>query len=142
MSKQRRRRRAQERASHEQFDPELAERAWDGRKQHHADGRAERDRRRGRPADSAVVHGDSVAVPIPAQRRRARDDDDSLTSHAERAWDALLAPAGAALTCGGCCNWRPHSEPGGRGTCDHPASGFSYPYEDTAACPFFEARRR
>ncbi|HLZ70810.1 MAG TPA: hypothetical protein VKV26_12990 [Dehalococcoidia bacterium] len=77
----------------------------------------------------------------PAQPRRSRDDD-SLTPWAERAWDALLAPAAITLTCGGCRNWLPNNEPGGRGSCDHPASGFSYPYEDTAACPFFEARRR
>lgn len=79
--------------------------------------------------------------PPPRPSRRSDDDAGSLTPYAARAWDVLLAPA-AALTCGGCRNWQPHNEPGGRGSCDHPASGFSYPYEDTAACPFYEPRRR
>lgn len=40
--------------------------------------------------------------------------------------------------CGSCRNWRPDDMPGGRGTCDHPGSGFLNPYADTPACPFYD----
>lgn len=104
--------------------------------------RQERDRRRGRPAEPIAAGGQAHTQPPVPPRRRVDDDAGSLTPYAQRAWDQLLAPAAAALTCGGCRNWLPHNEPGGRGSCDHPASGFSYPFEDTAACPFYEPRRR
>ncbi|HZU75256.1 MAG TPA: hypothetical protein VFA70_00725, partial [Dehalococcoidia bacterium] len=48
----------------------------------------------------------------------------------------------AAPCCGDCRNWLNRQEPDGRGECDHPGSGFSYPYRETAACPFFEPRSR
>ena len=140
MSKKRRR--AERRAARVFDDGELEEsdrRA--GRRQ-----RPERDRRRGRPPEPVAAQRTARVQPpgpaAPPPRRRNDDDAGSLTPYAERAWDLLLAPAAPALTCGGCRNWSPHNEPGGRGSCDHPASGFSYPYEDTAACPFYEPRRR
>jgi hypothetical protein len=141
MSKKRRRRSAERRQSREQFAPEFEERTWTGREDRHA-GRRERDRRRGRSPEPVAAQRSTAVEPAPAARRRPRDDIGSLTPLAEHAWDALLAPSRIALTCGGCRNWLAHTEPGGRGSCDHPASGFSYPYEDTPACPFFEARWR
>lgn len=52
-----------------------------------------------------------------------------------------LAPEpAAARTCGDCREWFAHEE-GGRGDCGHPGSGFSFPWSDTPACPFFARRR-
>lgn len=56
---------------------------------------------------------------------------------------ALLAPVDSspvARACGRCRNFRLSDIPGGRGECDHPGSGFMYPYTDTPACPFYQAR--
>lgn len=44
----------------------------------------------------------------------------------------------AAKACGTCRNWLADGMPGGRGSCDHPGSGFLHPYSDTPACPFFD----
>ncbi|HZQ37053.1 MAG TPA: hypothetical protein VFD32_14070 [Dehalococcoidia bacterium] len=142
MSKKRRR--AERRAATVFDDSELDEPDRRGGRRRPNGPRQERDRRRGRPAEPIAVQRSTPVQPAPAPPRRHRSDGDtgSLTPYAERAWDMLLAPAAATLTCGGCRNWQPHTEPGGRGTCDHPASGFSYPYEDTVACPFYEPRRR
>jgi hypothetical protein len=51
------------------------------------------------------------------------------------AWLAASAP-----TCGACRNFSPDDLPGGRGECDHPGSGFMFPYSDTPGCPFFQRR--
>ncbi|MHB8574231.1 MAG: hypothetical protein ACYDCQ_02770 [Dehalococcoidia bacterium] len=57
----------------------------------------------------------------------------------------MLSPASAASvsasTCGSCRNWMSHQDVEGRGTCDHPGSGYTYPYSDTPGCPFFDPRR-
>ncbi len=50
------------------------------------------------------------------------------------------AGAGRSPVCGGCLEWFPDQE-GGRGTCDHPGSGFLKPWSDTPACPFFHAMK-
>lgn len=42
--------------------------------------------------------------------------------------------------CGNCREWF-GEEPGGRGDCAHPGSGFLHPWSDTPACPFFVPRR-
>ncbi len=44
------------------------------------------------------------------------------------------------LVCGSCREWFAH-DTGGRGSCDHPGSGFFAPWSDTAACQFFNPRR-
>jgi hypothetical protein len=49
-------------------------------------------------------------------------------------------PAAVAKVCGRCRNFMLSDVPGGRGECDHPGSGFMYPYTDTPACPFFDGR--
>lgn len=49
-------------------------------------------------------------------------------------------PAPAIPVCGRCRNFLHSDVPGGRGECDHPGSGFMYPYTDTPACPFFSGR--
>lgn len=51
---------------------------------------------------------------------------------------ALPAPVQIAAVCGRCREWFADEE-GGRGTCDHPGSGFLKPWSDTPACPFFHA---
>lgn len=50
-------------------------------------------------------------------------------------WSAVELPR----ACGNCREWFA-DEVGGRGTCDHPGSGFLKPWSDTPACPFFSPR--
>jgi hypothetical protein len=50
-----------------------------------------------------------------------------------------IGPEPLSRTCGHCREWFPDDE-GGRGTCEHPGSGFLRPWFDTEACPFFRSR--
>jgi len=55
--------------------------------------------------------------------------------------DQQPKPAVAA-ECGNCLEWLPPKANvmGGKGTCNHPASGVLAPSSDTAACQFFNTR--
>lgn len=96
-----------------------------------------RDRRTGR-ADPEPRRQGQRTPPKPAPPPAAREPQ---RSPVEAAWARLLTPTASAQTCGACRNWLGHDEPGGRGTCDHPGSGFSFPFSDSPACPFFQSRR-
>jgi len=69
---------------------------------------------------------------------RIRDDDPDIPG--APAWFIATSRREVAKTCGSCRNWFASGTPGGRGVCDHPGSGFMYPYSDTAACPFHDGR--
>ena len=67
----------------------------------------------------------------PEHRRRPVDDEVMVIELRER--------APVATVCGNCREYFP-DEVGGRGTCEHPGSGFLNPWSDTPGCPFFAAR--
>lgn len=70
----------------------------------------------------------------PAARTRSTPGDDTPALPVFPV--SLLPEPAAGPVCGRCREWFA-DEVGGRGTCDHPGSGFLKPWSDTPACPFF-----
>lgn len=78
-------------------------------------------------------------APAPVRPRGRRADDGAEPAVAlVPLWQTPLDPSPTTQTCGVCREWFA-DEVGGRGSCDHPGSGFLKPWSDTPACPFFRA---
>jgi len=104
-------------------------------------GRSRKRRGRERDRDRGMANGNGGA---PASWLHARDDRDDgflLSAGFGAVGPSALLPRATGPTCGGCRNWLAHEDPGGRGTCDHPGSGFAFPFTDTPGCSFFQSRR-
>jgi hypothetical protein len=105
---------------------------------------ARRDRnRRGRPRDDDWGNGRerrSDRRDDRRQRDRGRDRSARQEQPPALAFVPEQPAAPVARVCGNCREWFAH-DAGGRGDCSHPGSGFSFPWSDTPACDFFDARR-
>ena len=88
-----------------------------------------RKRPRGRERERERDFG-QPAWPLPVDKPAIGDTGDRL-----HLLESEAAPRPAPM-CGNCLEWFADEE-GGRGTCDHPGSGFLKPWSDTPACPFF-----
>jgi hypothetical protein len=106
---------------------------------------ARRDRnRRGRPRDDDWETGRERRSDRRTDRRQRDHRRDLPAARQEQPPTMALVPAQPAVpvarVCGNCQEWFAH-DAGGRGDCSHPGSGFSFPWADTPACDFFDARR-